>query len=121
MVNRFTRNCNRLDPSDYLASIHAGLASFYEPDDMYIGNYIGALYQINTGSTTIVDWCHNNPTPDHTDAMINGLIDSKVREFSYMDLQTQTKKGMPHYSEIHSILEMKSSDLRRVIFQMRIC
>ena len=36
--------------SDYLASIHAGLASFYEPDDMYIGNYIGALYQINTAS-----------------------------------------------------------------------
>ena len=87
--------------SDYLASIHAGLASFYEPDDMYIGNYIGALYQINTGSTTIVDWCHNNPTPDHTDAAINGLIDSKVRGiFLHGSPKHKPKEGMPHYSEI---------------------
>ena len=87
--------------SDYLASIHAGLASLYEPDDMYIGNYIGALYQVNTGSTTIVDWCHNNPTPDHTNAAINGLIDSKVRAiFLHGSPKHKPKEGMPHYSEI---------------------
>ena len=87
--------------SDYLASIHAGLASFYEPDDMYIGNYIGALYQINTGSTTIVDWCHNNPTPDHTDAAIKGLVDSNVRAiFLHGSPKHKPKEGMPHFSEI---------------------
>ncbi|MDG2187759.1 MAG: amidohydrolase family protein [Hyphomicrobiales bacterium] len=86
--------------SDYLESIHKGLASFYKPDDMYIANYIGALYQINTGATTIVDWCHNNPTPDHTDAAIRGLEESNIRGiFLHGSPKHEPKKGQPHYSE----------------------
>ena len=86
---------------DYLDSIHKGLASFYKPEDMYIANYIGALYQINTGSTTIVDWCHNNPTPDHTDEAIRGLYDSNIRAiFLHGSPKHEPKIGDPHYSEI---------------------
>ena len=86
---------------DYLDSIHKGLASFYKPEDMYIANYIGALYQINTGSTTIVDWCHNNPTPDHTDEAIRGLYDSNIRAiFLHGSPKHEPKIGAPHYSEI---------------------
>ena len=87
--------------TDYLDSIHKGLASFYKPEDMYIANYIGALYQINTGSTTIVDWCHNNPTPDHTDEAIRGLYDSNIRAiFLHGSPKHEPKIGAPHYSEI---------------------
>lgn len=86
---------------DYLASIHAGLASYYNADDMYIGNYVGALYQINTGSTTIVDWCHNNPTPDHTDEAIRGLEESKIRAiFLHGSPKHEPKEGQPHFSEV---------------------
>ncbi len=87
--------------TDYLSSIHSGLASFYGPDDMYIGNYVGALNQINTGSTTIVDWCHNNPTPEHTNAAIRGLIDSNIRAiFLHGSPKHKPKIGQQHYSEV---------------------
>jgi hypothetical protein len=27
---------------------------------------MGALNQINNGATTLVDWCHNDPTLEHS-------------------------------------------------------
>ena len=41
------------------------------PEDLYIATLVGALNQINCGTTTLVDWCHNNPTPAHNDAGID--------------------------------------------------
>lgn len=63
----------------YVRAIHAGLATFFRPDDIRIGNLVGALNQIDAGTTTIVDWHHNNPTPEHTDAAIDGLDESGIR------------------------------------------
>ncbi len=95
---------------DYLASIHAGLASYYNADDMYIGNYVGALYQINTGSTTIVDWCHNNPTPDHTDEAIRGLEESKIRAIFLHGSRNMNLKKVSHILVKYRIQKMKSKD-----------
>ncbi|MCZ6510603.1 MAG: amidohydrolase family protein, partial [Alphaproteobacteria bacterium] len=50
--------------TNYFRAMHAGLAIFFQPEDIYIANLAGALNQINSGVTTIVDWHHNNPTPD---------------------------------------------------------
>jgi hypothetical protein len=38
----------------------------FRPEDIHIATLVGALNQINYGVTTLVDWCHNNPTPAHT-------------------------------------------------------
>lgn len=65
--------------AQYMQAMHRGLATLYRPDDIYIGNLVGALNQINAGATTLVDWCHNNPTPAHTDAAIRGLEESGIR------------------------------------------
>ena len=51
----------------YFRSVHAGLATLFTHDDLYIGTLVGALNQLNLGTTTLGDWCHNNPTPAHTD------------------------------------------------------
>ncbi len=59
---------------EYFRQMHAGLATVFRPDDIYIATLVGALNQINCGTTTLVDWCHNNPTPAHTDAAVRGLI-----------------------------------------------
>jgi cytosine/adenosine deaminase-related metal-dependent hydrolase len=40
---------------------------------------MGALNQLNCGTTTLADWCHNNPTPAHNDAAIAGLQSSGIR------------------------------------------
>jgi 5-methylthioadenosine/S-adenosylhomocysteine deaminase len=65
--------------TDYGRSMHAGLATRFTPDDIYIANLLGALNQLNSGTTTLFDWCHNNPTPDHSDRAIDALIESGIR------------------------------------------
>ncbi|OBG28552.1 amidohydrolase family protein [Mycobacterium sp. 852002-51057_SCH5723018] len=64
---------------EYLARMHSSVAQHYRPDDIYIGTLAGALNQINCGTTSLGDWCHNNPTPEHTDAAVEGLQDSGIR------------------------------------------
>lgn len=64
---------------EYLQRMHVDIGPRYTPDDVYIGNLFGALNQINCGTTTLGDWCHNNPTPEHTDAAIAGLCTSGIR------------------------------------------
>ena len=65
--------------TDYGRHMHAGLASRFTPEDLYLANLLGALNQLNSGSTTLFDWCHNNPTPDHSDRAIDGLLESGIR------------------------------------------
>lgn len=64
---------------EYLHNVHADIAPHYTPDDIYIGNLAGALNQINCGATTLGDWCHNNPTSEHTDAAVEALQRSGIR------------------------------------------
>lgn len=64
---------------EYLHHVHGEIAPQYSPDDIYIGNLAGALNQINCGTTTLADWCHNNPTPEHTDAAVAALRESGIR------------------------------------------
>ena len=63
----------------YLEAMHARIAPRYTADDTYIANLVGALNQIACGATTIFDWCHNNASPAHSDAAIDGLEESGIR------------------------------------------
>ncbi|MGV7213783.1 amidohydrolase family protein [Bradyrhizobium sp. UFLA05-112] len=86
---------------EYFRRMHAGLATVFRPGDIYIATLVGALNQINQGTTTLVDWCHNNPTPDHTDAAVRGLIESGIRAaFFHGSPKPEPKPGEPHFSEI---------------------
>ena len=64
---------------EYFQKMHAGLATVFEPQDLYIATLLGSLNQLNCGTTTLVDWCHNNKTPAHNDAAIDGLLESGIR------------------------------------------
>lgn len=97
--------------AEYLRAIHAGLAEHFRPDDIRIGNAFGALNQIASGTTTIADWCHNNPTPDHTDAAIDGLMRSGIRAvFLHGSPKPDPKLGRKPFSEI----PMPADEVRRV-------
>jgi cytosine/adenosine deaminase-related metal-dependent hydrolase len=86
---------------EYFRWVHAGLATRFTPEDIRIANLAGALNQINCGTTTLVDWCHNNPTPAHTDAAIEGLRESGIRAaFFHGSPKPDPKPGEPHYSEV---------------------
>ncbi len=51
----------------YFEIAHETLAPRYRPEDIYIATLVGAWAQMDAGTTTLFDWCHNNPTPEHTE------------------------------------------------------
>ncbi|MFG1228919.1 amidohydrolase family protein [Xanthobacter wiegelii] len=86
---------------EYFRWVHAGLATRFRPDDIGIATLVGALGQIDAGTTTLVDWCHNNPTPDHTDAAVAALQESGIRAaFFHGSPKPDAKPGEPHFSEV---------------------
>jgi cytosine/adenosine deaminase-related metal-dependent hydrolase len=86
---------------EYFRWVHAGLATRFQPEDIRVGTLAGALNQMNCGTTTLVDWCHNNPTPAHTDAGIEGLRESGIRgAFFHGSPKPDPKPGERHFSEI---------------------
>jgi cytosine/adenosine deaminase-related metal-dependent hydrolase len=68
---------------EYFKKMHAGLATVFQPEDMYIANVVGALNQLNGGTTTLVDWCHGNRTPAHNDGAVDALMESGIRAFFF--------------------------------------
>jgi cytosine/adenosine deaminase-related metal-dependent hydrolase len=64
---------------EYFKKMHAGLATAFLPEDLHIATLVGALNQLNCGTTTLADWCHNNRTPEHNDAAVAGLLKSGIR------------------------------------------
>jgi len=51
----------------------------YDPEDNYISELVAGLNQINVGVTTGIDTSQSSHTPEYTDAMIQGIIDSGNR------------------------------------------
>lgn len=64
---------------DYFVQMRSIYSGFYNPEDAYLGNYIGALEALNAGITTLVDHSHIMNSPDHSDEAVRGLQDSGVR------------------------------------------
>jgi len=63
----------------YFSGVRGVLGGNYEPADMYAANLIGALDALDAGITTLVDWSHNNNTPEHADAAIQAVVDAGIR------------------------------------------
>ena len=93
----------------YFEIAHETLAPRYRPEDIYIATLTGAWSQMEAGVTTLFDWCHNNPTPEHTDAGIDALEESGIRAlFGHGTPKPKPKEGEPHYSQIpHPEIEIK--------------
>ena len=86
---------------EYFRHVHAGLATVFQPEDIHIATLAGAVNQLDHGVTTLVDWCHNNPTPEHTDAAVAALKESGIRAaFFHGSPKPDPKPGEPHFSEI---------------------
>ena len=85
----------------YFQNMHAGLATAFTPDDLHIATLVGALNQLNCGTTTLVDWCHNNPTPAHNDAAITALLESGIRAaFFHGTPKPDPKPGQTPFWEV---------------------
>jgi cytosine/adenosine deaminase-related metal-dependent hydrolase len=69
---------------DYFRGIRVQISSVMGPEDMYAGNYVGALEALDAGVTTVLDFSHCNNTPAHADEAVRGLKESGLRAiFAY--------------------------------------
>jgi 5-methylthioadenosine/S-adenosylhomocysteine deaminase len=65
--------------ADYFRDISGAATNEYRPEDAYIGNLVGAVRSIDAGITTITDLSQVSNTPEHSDALIQGLKESGIR------------------------------------------
>lgn len=63
----------------YFSGVRGVLGRNYEAEDMYAANLVGVLDALDSGITTLVDWSHNNNSPEHADAAVKALKDSGIR------------------------------------------
>jgi 5-methylthioadenosine/S-adenosylhomocysteine deaminase len=91
----------------YFAVMLGSVGGHYRPEDVYIGDYAGALEALNAGVTTLLDWSHISNTPDHSDAAIPGLTDAGIRAVY--------AHGMPTGGEWWMLSELNHpEDIRRI-------
>ncbi|QQE77584.1 amidohydrolase family protein [Alicyclobacillus sp. SO9] len=55
-----------------------GLGGVLRPEDVYIGNLLGALEALNAGITSLLDWSMIN-SPEHGDEMVRALQEAGIR------------------------------------------
>jgi cytosine/adenosine deaminase-related metal-dependent hydrolase len=85
--------------ADYFYGIRLAVSPAYTPNDVYLGNKLGALEALNAGVTTLLDFSHCNNTPDHSDAAVTGLRDSGVRgRFCYGFFESNPA-APPHFPD----------------------
>jgi 5-methylthioadenosine/S-adenosylhomocysteine deaminase len=70
----------------------------YLPEDVYLGEYVGALECLNAGITTAVDTSQCSYTPAHSDAAIRGLRDSGLRAVYAFSPTTGDNIAAPDYA-----------------------
>jgi cytosine/adenosine deaminase-related metal-dependent hydrolase len=69
---------------EYFRGIRMTVSPNCSADDVYAGNYVGALEALDAGVTTLLDFSHCNNTPEHGDAALQGLRDAGIRAmFAY--------------------------------------
>ena len=90
----------------YFSGVRGVLGRIYTPEDMYAANLVGALEALDSGITTLVDWSHNNNTPEHADAAIAALDDAGLRAvFAYGNANDEwlPVSDVPHSDDVKRI------------------
>jgi 5-methylthioadenosine/S-adenosylhomocysteine deaminase len=64
---------------DYFRGIRQTISPNCTAEDVYAGNYVGALEALDAGVTTVLDFSHCNNTPEHADGALQGLRDAGIR------------------------------------------
>ncbi|MBV9702670.1 MAG: amidohydrolase family protein [Methylobacteriaceae bacterium] len=65
--------------AQYFTGVRVVMGGLYTPEDNYVANLLGALDALDGGITTLYDWSHNNNSPEHADASVQGLKDAGMR------------------------------------------
>jgi cytosine/adenosine deaminase-related metal-dependent hydrolase len=64
---------------DYFRGIRLQVSTVLTAEDVYAGNFVGALEALDAGVTTLLDFSHCINSPEHADEAVRGLRDAGVR------------------------------------------
>ncbi|MEM9098803.1 MAG: amidohydrolase family protein [Pseudomonadota bacterium] len=94
---------------EYFEVVLGLLGAHVTPEEIYLSTQLGALNQIDSGCTTVLEWLHCSNTPDHSDQSIQALDDTGIRAvFGHGTPKPNQRPGEPHFSEIpHPAAEIK--------------
>ncbi len=65
--------------SQYLQLVLGKYLPAFRPEDARLAALLGALEALDAGTTTVFDWCNTTLSPEHTDAVIDGLRTAGIR------------------------------------------
>src|SRR5260370_40614891 len=93
--------CANWTLNDYFNGMRLIISPAYSAQDVYLGNYLGAVDAINSGATTILDFSHCVNSPEHGDAAIAGLRDAGIRAlFGYGFFDSKPREhAFPDHAE----------------------
>ncbi len=94
---------------DYFLGIRVNAAGVYGPEDVFAGNYVGALEALDAGVTCVLDFSHCLNSPDHSDEAVRGLREAGIRgTFAYGMYAVPLAE--PPFADV----EARAGDARRV-------
>lgn len=100
-----------LAQENYYQIVLTQLGPLFRPEDVYIGNLLGALGAVNSGITTMLDWSHIMNSPAHADAAVQGLSESGIRGvFAHGVAQIGKSAG----ATLQANSQKHSTDIRRL-------
>lgn len=83
------------DPT-YFEYILRRFAPVYRPQDVYINELYAGLSQLDAGVTSVLDVSQIHHTPEHTDAAIQALVDTRRRSaFGYFEGDGRPRSRYP--------------------------
>ncbi|MDA0241467.1 MAG: amidohydrolase family protein [Proteobacteria bacterium] len=86
---------------DYHKNMHANMATKFTAEDTYLGNLFGALNQIDSGTTTILDWCHNLRDLEMAERALDGLEEAEIRAvFGHGTAKPPTAEGEVPFTHV---------------------
>ena len=99
---------------DYFRGIRQTISPRCSAEDVYAGNYVGALEALEAGVTTILDFSHCNNTPEHADAALTGLRDAGIRAifaYGYFPAPAPEPVFTDHDQRLADARRIRSSEL----------
>jgi cytosine/adenosine deaminase-related metal-dependent hydrolase len=60
----------------------------FTPEDKYLGQLVGSLELLNSGTTTVVDHAHGDSSNETADAIFNATLDSHLRTYHAFAIQS---------------------------------
>ena len=64
---------------DYFLGVRVNSSGVFTPEDVYVGNYAGALEALDAGVTCLLDFSHCLNSPEHADEAVRGLRETGIR------------------------------------------